>query len=75
MTDESNLGLWLWLVFFLTVNALWIGMDLFLRWRHHEYLTTEFKEGLNSTYWGPFLCFMVAGTVAAFVSHMWSSSK
>jgi hypothetical protein len=48
-------------------------MDLFLRWSGHEYLTTEFREGLRQPVWGPFLAFMVAGTIAAFLWHMYST--
>jgi hypothetical protein len=72
-TDESNIGIWLWLALFIIVNATWIGMDLFLRWSGHEYLTTEFREGLRQPVWGPFLAFMVAGTIAAFLWDMYST--
>ena len=69
-TDESNIGVILWLVLFVVVNAMWISMDLWLRAHGHEYLTTEFKEGLKSP-WGPFLAGSVAFTVIAFATHMW----
>jgi hypothetical protein len=68
--DESNIGVWLWVVLILVINALWIGMDIWLRKNGHEYLTTEFREGLAAPVWGPLLAFMTAGTVAAFVWHM-----
>lgn len=71
--DESPIGVWLWLVLIVTTNAQWIGMDLWLRAHDHEYLTTEFREGLQHPLWGPVLCFLVAGTVAAFVWHMFIS--
>lgn len=71
--DESPVGVWLWLALIVLVNAEWIGMDLWLRAHGHEYLTTEFKEGLSHPLYGPLLCFLVAGTVAAFVWHMWTS--
>ena len=71
MTDESNIGVWLWLVLIVVVNALWIGMDLWLHANGHEYLTDEFREGLRHPLYGPILCFLVAGTVAAFTWHMW----
>lgn len=71
--DESRIGVWLWLVLLVEINATWIGMDLWLRHKRHEYLTTEFREGLKHPVWGPVLCFLVAGTVAAFVWHMWNT--
>jgi len=73
MTDESSIGIWLWVVLIVAVNGLWIGMDLWLRANGHEYLTTEFREGLRNELWGPVLAFLTAGTVAAFVTHMWTS--
>ncbi len=73
MTDESNIGIWLWLVLIVEINLSWIAMDLWLRKHHHEFLTTEFKEGLRNPLLGPLLCFLVAGTVAAFVFHMYST--
>jgi hypothetical protein len=73
MNDESNIGIWLWIALIVGVNIAWISMDMWLRRHNHEYLTTEFKEGLAHPLFGPLLCFLVAGTVAAFVWHMWSS--
>jgi hypothetical protein len=68
--DESNVGIWLWGVLLVIVNATWIGMDIWLRRNGHEFLTTEFREGLKHPLWGPVLAFATAGTVAAFVWHM-----
>lgn len=72
MTDESNIGVYLWLALIVVVNALWIGMDLWLHAHGHEMLTDEFREGLKSPWFGPLLAFLVAGTVAAFTWHMLS---
>jgi hypothetical protein len=69
--DHSNAGVWLWLVLIVVINAEWIACDLWLRAHNHEYLTTEFREGLKNPYLGPLLAFLVAGTVAAFVWHMY----
>ncbi len=72
--DESNIGIWLWVVLLVVVNGIWIGMDLWLRAHGHEYLTTEFKEGLRGGgIWPPLLAGLTAFTVAAFVAHMWGS--
>ena len=70
MTDESNIGVWLWVALILGINAAWISMDVWLSKHGHEMLTTEFKEGLRGEITGPLLCFLVAGTVAAFCWHM-----
>lgn len=72
-TDDSNAGVWLWLVLIVVVNALWVGMDVWLYRNGHELLTTEFREGLAHPLYGPVLCFLTAGSVAAFFSHMWSN--
>lgn len=69
--DESNIGIWLWLVLIVGINAAWIGMDVWLSKHGHEFLTTEFREGLQNELWGPLLCFLVAGSVAAFVWHFY----
>jgi hypothetical protein len=72
--DESSIGVWLWLVLFGVVNATWIGMDLWLKAHHHEYLTSEFREGLHNPLWAPILMGLVAFTVAAFLTHMLTSN-
>jgi hypothetical protein len=73
MTDESPIGVWLWLVLIIEVNATWIGMDLWLRANGHEFLTTEFREGLRNELWGPLIMGLVAFTVVAFLTHMLTS--
>lgn len=75
MTDESPIGVWLWLVLIIEINATWIGMDLWLRAHHHEYLTTEFKEGLNHELWGPLIVGLLAASIAAFVWHMFTARQ
>lgn len=71
--DESSIGVWLWLVLIIVVNATWIGMDLWLNYRRHEVLTQEFREGLKSTFYGPLLVFLTVGSIAAFLWHMWNT--
>ncbi len=68
--DEAPIGVWLWLVLIVGVNAGWIAMDVWLSRSGHEMLTTEFREGLQHPLWGPVLYFVTFGTVAAFVAHM-----
>ena len=68
--NESNIGVWFWLVLIVAVNALWIGMDLWLDAHGFELLTTEFKEGLRDQLWGPVLAFATFGTIGAFLFHM-----
>lgn len=69
--NERPIGIWLWLVLVVEVNATWIGMDLWLRAHRDELLTTEFREGLHSQIWGPLITGLLAFTVAAFVWHMY----
>jgi hypothetical protein len=72
-TDESPIGIYFWLILIAIINVTWIGMDVWLYRNGHEMLTTEFKEGLQSKWFGPLLCFLVAGTIAAFCWHMWNT--
>ena len=69
---ETPVGVWMWLALIIIVNATWISMDLWLHANGYEYLTTEFREGLRNELWGPCLCFLTAGTAAAFIWHMWT---
>ncbi|MDQ1391803.1 MAG: hypothetical protein QOF30_780 [Acidimicrobiaceae bacterium] len=71
--DESNIGIWLWIVLILGIVATVVVMDLWLHRHGHEYLTTEFKEGLRSPVWGAVLVFLTAGTISALVWHFFST--
>lgn len=73
MTDESNIGVWLWVVLLVDINVTWIGMDLWLRSHGHEFLTTEFREGLANPLIGPFLFGFTLLTFGAFFWHMYIS--
>ena len=70
--DESNIGVWAWVILIVLVNAYWIGFDLWARVNQHEYMTTEFREGMANPLWGPLILGLVAFTVAAFITHMFS---
>jgi hypothetical protein len=70
-TDESNIGIYLWVILIIAINVLWIGMDLWLRHNHHEYLTDEFREGISNPLWGPILLLLIVNTVTVFIGHMW----
>lgn len=72
--SEAPVGVWLWLVLVVVVNATWIGMDLWLRAHHYEYLTTEFREGLRHPLWGPLIVGLLAFTIGAFVWHMFTGN-
>ena len=72
-TDESPIGVWLWLALIIEVNATWIGMDLWLRAHHHEFLTTEFREGLRNQLWGPIVVGLLCFTIGAFCFHMFTT--
>jgi hypothetical protein len=66
--DESNIGVYLWIVLLLLVNT-WIPMDIWLRRHGHEYLTDEFREGLQKPGWNIVLIVMTFGTLGLFVYH------
>ena len=68
--DEKPYGIYAWVILIVVVNALWISIDVWLGKHGHEYLTTEFREGLRNELWGPFLVFITTGTFAAFMWHM-----
>ena len=69
--DESAVGVVFWIVGILIgFNVIWITMDLWLRAHNHEFLTTEFKEGLRNQLWGPIIMGLCAFTVVAFLWHM-----
>jgi hypothetical protein len=74
MTDESNIGIKLWIALIVGINVAWISMDLWLAANHHEYLTTEFKEGLRNPFWGPIVMGLVAFTAGMFLTHMLTNS-
>ena len=73
--DESNIPLIFWFVFLAVTNAMWICGDIWLKRHGHEYLTTEFKEGLKNQVIGPILAFVTVGSFAAFAWHMLTGPK
>ena len=68
--DESPIGLWLWLVLIVSVNAEWIAMDLWLHAHGHEFLTTECREALHSDWW-PVPVILTVVTFAAVIIHFY----
>lgn len=74
--DESAIGVWFWLFgIIIGFNIIWVGMDVWLRMNNHEYLTTEFREGLRHPVWGPIIMGLVAFTIAAFLTHMFTTNR
>jgi hypothetical protein len=71
--DESNVGVWAWVILIAAVNVYWITFDLWARAHNHEYMTTEFREGLNNPLFGPLIMGLVAFTVVAFLVHMFNT--
>lgn len=64
----AGVACWLLELFFIN---MWIPMDLLLRAHGYEYMTDEFREGLQSPTWGPVLLLLTANSVVVFVGHMW----
>jgi hypothetical protein len=75
MTDESPIGIYLWVALIVGVNAAWISMDIWLHKNGHEFLTTEFREGLRNELWAPIIMGLVGFTIVAFLTHMLTSPK
>ena len=73
-TDESNVGLWAWVILIGGINSYWILFDLWARANQHEYMTTEFREGLNHPLYGPLIMGLVAFTIVAFLVHMFNGT-
>lgn len=70
MTDKSNIGAYLGLVCVALALLPWIPMDLWLKHHHHKYITTEFREGLQST--GPLgvvMCAVIGAILGAALYH------
>lgn len=68
--DESNIGIWLWVILIVQTNVEWILMDLWLDRHGHEFLTTEVREALRSPAWAAVVTFLIGGTISAFCYHM-----
>jgi hypothetical protein len=68
--DESSVGMWAWVGLIFLANAYWILFDLWARANNHEYMTTEFREGMSNELFGPLILGQVAFTVVAFLVHM-----
>jgi len=68
--DESSIGIWLWVVLLILVNAEWIAMDLWLRRNGHEFLTVELREGLLGGGWtGLLLAAAIGATLGIALYH------
>jgi hypothetical protein len=69
-TDESHIGIVLGLICVALALLPWIPMDAWLRRHHHEYITTEVREALQSSgYWGAIIVFVVGGLLAVALFH------
>lgn len=65
MTDESNIGAWLGLIYASICLVGWIPIDLWLHRHHHEYITTEVRELLQSGSWSAVVFVMLVGAILA----------
>jgi hypothetical protein len=70
MTDESNIGLWLWAALIVEINVTWILMDVWLQAHGHEMLTVEVHEGLKTGGWrGLLLCAFIGAAFGIAAYH------
>jgi hypothetical protein len=67
LTDESTIGGWLGGIFAISAIAYctlgWIPIDRWLQRHHHEYITTEVRELLQSGGWPPIIFMALVGAV------------
>jgi hypothetical protein len=68
--DESNIGAILGLICVALALLPWIGFDLWLKRHGHEYITTEFREGLQSSGpWGLVICAIIGAILGVALFH------
>lgn len=67
MTDESSIAWVFWIVLIVAINAIWIGMDLWLRAHNHELLTREIREVLAGGSWRSLLVAAFTGATFGIV--------
>lgn len=67
----SSESAWLaWLILFLSVNAYWIGYDLWAKQTGHYTMTHQMKDWLQGSVSGPLIFGLLTFIVAAFFFHM-----
>lgn len=70
MTDESNIGIWFGLICVALALLPWIPFDLWLKRHHHEFITTEVRESLQSAgAWGLVFCGVVGCILGVALYH------
>jgi hypothetical protein len=68
--DNSNLGLWIGLTYFVIACLAWIPFDYWLHKRHHPYITTCVRRLMEGGSWYAVLAVGCLGFVfALFVYH------
>jgi hypothetical protein len=50
-SDERPYGIWLWCILLVFILGYVVVADWWLHSQGHEFMTTEFKEGLDNTVW------------------------
>jgi hypothetical protein len=69
VTDESNIGVWFGLICVALALLPWIPFDMWLKRHGHEYITTEFKEGLQNGVQGLVICAMLGAILGIAAYH------
>lgn len=69
-TDESNIGIILGLICVALALLPWIPCDMWLKRHGHEYITTEFREALQSSgAWGLVICAVIGAILGMALFH------
>lgn len=73
--DEKPIGIWLWLILFVINLAYVVIADWWLHSHGHEFMTTEFREGLQNEIWGPIVTASWFGLFIGLTFHFYSAKK
>jgi hypothetical protein len=74
-SDERPYGIWLWCILLVFILGYVVVADWWLHSQGHEFMTTEFKEGLDNTVWGPIVTALWFGTWIGLTFHFYIAKR
>lgn len=72
-TDNSLIGVWLWVALIVDVLATVFLMDWWLYHHNHKLLTTWYKDALRNPVTGAIVVFLTAGAIATLLWHFYNT--
>lgn len=72
-TSEKPLGVIAWAILLVGILVFVVVADIWLHHKGFEYMTTEFKEGLDNPIYGPILTALWFGTFIGLTFHFYLS--